>query len=86
MKKAPIKKVEKYVTEKTFEKSMLSIAKSFSRVEGALEIVIKEVRNLHEDNKYMRQTLTSVDSTVSIHDRKIDNLTMRVEKLELKVK
>ena len=84
MKKA-VKKTPKYVTEKTFESSMLAIAKSFERVEGALEIIVKELRAIHEDNKYFRQSISGLNSDGISYDRKIENLTVRVEKLEAKI-
>ena len=86
MKREASKITEKYVSEKTFESSMLSIAQNFMRIEESLGMIVKELKNLHEDNKYMRQTLSSFTSDVSRHDRKISNLDVRVEKLELKSK
>ncbi len=98
MKKVAKKITEKYVTEKTFEKHMGSIARSFAKVEesleninktlvvqqGVLQTMIKEMKNFREDNKYTRSTLSDFTGDVSSHDRKIDNLTMRVERLESK--
>ena len=86
MKKVVKKTTEKYVTEKTFETNMASIAKSFERVDAALEMVVQELKNLHEDNKYIRQTLSNFTGDVSRHDRKISDLDIRLEKLELKAK
>ncbi len=86
MKKGTKKTSEKYVTEKTFERSMLGIAQNFIRIEESLSMIVRELRNLHEDNRYMRQTLSSFTGDVSRHDRKITDLDIRVEKLELKSK
>ncbi|MCX6755097.1 MAG: hypothetical protein NT068_00960 [Candidatus Nomurabacteria bacterium] len=82
MKKVVKKTTEKYVTEKTFEKSMQSIAKSFENQDRVLDIIVKELRNIHEDNKNFRQSISSLDRDNSYNDRRIENLTMRVEKLE----
>ena len=48
----------KYVTEKTFEKSMEAIAKSFARVEESLEkhervldMILKELKNLYKSQE-----------------------------------
>ncbi|MCX6753327.1 MAG: hypothetical protein NTW62_03235 [Candidatus Nomurabacteria bacterium] len=82
MKKVVKKTTEKYVTESTFEKSMQSVARSFERVEGALDIIIKEIKTIHDDNKNFRQSISSLDRDNSYNDRRIENLTMRVEKLE----
>ena len=79
-------KAEKYVTGKTFDKSMQGIAQSFARVEESLKMVVQELKNLHEDNKYIKQTLFSFTGDVSAQDRKIQNLTVRIERLESKTK
>ena len=68
--KNPTKKTtEKYVTETrfkkfegTFEQNMRAIAKSFERIDGALEIIVKELRAIHEDNKYFRQSISGLNS------------------------
>jgi hypothetical protein len=93
MKKTIKKIAEKYVTEKTFENSMANIAKSFARVDEALELhgkilqdILKELKNMHEENKYFRQSITDLYKNGSFCDRKISNLDIRVEKLELKSK
>ncbi len=91
MKKAG-KTTEKYVTNKTFESSMKAIAKSFERVDkaleridGALEMMIKELRAMHEDNKQFRQSVSGLHSDGISYERRIENLTIRVEKLEAKI-
>ena len=50
------------------------------------EIILKEIRTIHEDNKYFRNSISSLNIDGSSYDRKIENLTIRVEKLELKQK
>ena len=83
----------KYVTEKTFEKHMGSIARSIARIDSSLarheqvmSAILKEIRAISEENKYFRQSIGSLYSDNSSHDRKIENLTMRVERLESKIK
>ena len=72
-----------YVTENTFEKHMRAIAKSLETHEKVLEGILGELRSLREDNKYIKDTLNGFVSDVSRNDRKINNLTVRVEKLEV---
>ncbi len=93
MKKVVKKTNERYVTEKTFKKfessfggNMANIARSFSRVEESLGMVVKELKNIHEDNKYSRQNISSLSSDGLSYDRRIDGLTLRVDKLESKLK
>lgn len=93
MKKIGKKKTEKYVTENTFEKHMANIAKSFNRVDESfnrvdktLEFVIKELRDIKQEQKETRKDLVSFASDVLRHDRRIEDLMIRVEKLESKSK
>jgi len=94
MKKREVKKTtEKYVTEKTFEKSMEAIAKSFARVEESLEkhervldMILKELKNLRDDHREIQHTLSNLEISFSKYDRKLEDLTLRVERLEMKVK
>lgn len=85
MKKAVKRTTEKYVTEKTFEKHMQSIARSFDRHGKVMQDILKELRQMHEDHKSSRSTLSNFVGDVSLHDRRIENLTMRVERLESKI-
>jgi hypothetical protein len=80
------KKAGKYVTESTFEKHMANIAKSFDRVDTTLESIIKELRDIKEEQKETRKDLASFASDVLRHDRRIEDLTIRVERLESKSK
>lgn len=93
MEKRIKKTTEKYVTEKTFEKSMRSIAGSFSRVDVSLEMhgkvlqeILKEIKTIHEENKYFRQSISNLNIDGLSYDRRIDNLSVRLEKLESKSK
>ena len=93
MKKGVKKITEKYVTEKTFESNMTNIAKSFARVEESLknqnlitEMILKEIRQIHEDNKYLRSSISNLNIDGLSYDRKIEDLKNRVERLETKIK
>lgn len=95
MKKHAVKnnKVEKHVSEETFksfqhnyEKSMLSIAKSFENQGKVMEMMLKEIHAIRVDYKEINKTLNNFVIDISFHERKIDNLTMRVEKLETRMK
>jgi septal ring factor EnvC (AmiA/AmiB activator) len=93
MKKAATKTTEKYVTEKTFEKAMMSIAKSFAAVNDALErqakvltSILKEIQVIHTDHEDFRKRMFQNEMTASKHDEKIEHMLIRVEKLESKVK
>lgn len=79
--------------ENTFESSMRSVAKSFARIEDSIArnsevsvLILKEIKNIQEQNKNFKQDISSLNSDGLSYDRKIENLTMRVEKLELKNK
>lgn len=92
MKKGIKKTNKKFLTEAKFDKTMLSVAKSFERVDQALdrinrtlEVITKELQAIHEDHKHFRQSISSLNSDGISYDRKIENLTIRVEKLEAKV-
>ena len=89
--------IEKYVTEKgfkntfsnfeaRFENSARDTAKSFADNAEVMALILKEIRTIHEDNKYFRQSISSLNTDGSSHDKKIENLTVRVEKLEVKAR
>ena len=86
MRKKSRKITEKFVTEATFEKHMRSIAESFTSQGQVLEMILKELQALHNDHKDTLKTLLSFTGDVSSHDRKINNLTVRVEKIETQSK
>ena len=87
------KREEKYLTEnkfkifeKSFEGNMRSIAKSFADNAEVMALILKEIRDIHEGNKHFRESMSSLYGDVFSHDKRIDNLDVRVEKLESKVK
>lgn len=93
MKKEIKKTNKKYLTEvrfqvfeETFEKHMRSIAKLFATQNEVSQMILKEIRNIHEDNKYFREGISSLNSDGLSYNKKIQNLTTRVERLELKSK
>ena len=91
MKERIQKTTEKYVTrtmfkkfESSFETNMANIARSFERHEKVMDHILKELQQMHEENKYFRQSISGLNSDGLSYDRKIDNLTVRVEKFETK--
>ncbi|MFA5936294.1 MAG: hypothetical protein WC822_00235 [Candidatus Paceibacterota bacterium] len=79
--------------EERFESSARATAKSFADVNETLknitkvtEVMLKEIRTIHEDNKYFRQSISNLNINDFSYDRKIEDLTIRVDKLELKAK
>ena len=85
MKKEIKKKTEKLLTEAKFDKTMQSVAKSFSDQAETMGLMLKEIKNIHEDNKHFRQSISGLNNDGISYDRKIENLTIRVEKLEAKI-
>lgn len=86
MKKMVKKTSPKYLTEKTFEKHMQSVAKSFADNAEVMTLILKEIRTIHEENKYFRASVSNLNIDGLSYDRKIENLTMRMEKIESKLK
>ncbi|HEY4494050.1 MAG TPA: hypothetical protein VJB95_01295 [Candidatus Paceibacterota bacterium] len=89
MKKLVKGKTKKYLTEhkfrifeKSFESNMRSIAKSFADNAEVMSLILKEIKNIHEDNKYFKENISSLNSDGLSYNRKIANLTTRVEKFE----
>lgn len=73
------------------EKLAISTANGFDRIDKKLNqhdhifnLMIKEIKTIHEDNKYFRQSISGLNIDGLSQDRKIERLTGRVEKLELK--
>ncbi|MFZ1019645.1 MAG: hypothetical protein WAN61_01470 [Minisyncoccia bacterium] len=79
--------------EGRFESSARATAKSFADVSETLKninevtiIILKEIKTIHEENKYFRQSVSSLNFDGLTYDRKISDLNIRVEKLELNAK
>ena len=91
---------EKYVTMSAFEKSMVNIARAFEKVddrfrkiedrldrhEQILERIMKELQILSEGQKEIRKSIVNIEIGLSRYDRKLEELTLRVERLESKLK
>ncbi len=86
MKKPVAKKAEKYVTEKTFEKVMESVAKTLSNQDKVMSHISTTLGEMKQDIKEIKTGLTTLEMAVLSHERKIENILVRVEKLESKVK
>ena len=77
-------------THNDIEKLAIFTAKGFDKVDKKLdqhdkifEIMIKELRDIHQDNKHFRESVSGLNNDGVFCKRKIENLTVRVEKLEL---
>ena len=71
---------------KSIDERFNGIDERLDRHEKVFETILYGIKNLHEDNKYMKSTLTGFVRDISVHGQRIDDLTIRVEKLEKKVK
>ncbi len=100
MKKVVKKITEKYLTTKTFnafedrfdkfenrfDSSARAVAKSFDDNAKVMALMLTEIREIHEDNKYFRQSISNLNIDGLSYDKKFAGLTERVEKLEAKSK
>ncbi len=107
MKKKIEKKKPKYLTEnkfgvfeKTFEKAMASIARSFSKMDQrfdqidqkfnqhdrAFTLILKQMQTFTEEAREHRQTMSSLIRTDISQEKDIDDLKIRVERLETQMK
>jgi len=82
----------KYVTEKTFnafenrfDSSARATAKSFADTAEVMALILKEIRAIHEDNKYFRESILTLNTDGSSYDKRISGLDVRVEKIESKI-
>jgi hypothetical protein len=58
----------------------------FAQYDKIFEVMLKEIKTIHEENKYFRQSISGLNFDGLAYDRKIGDLTIRVEKLELELK
>lgn len=100
MKKKETKKEFKYTTIVEFEKAMASVAQSFYREdkrsdefekilnqhEKAFIVTMKEIQAFREEMKEYRQTMSSLMHTDIKQERNVEDIKIRVERLEMKVK
>ena len=91
-------KKEEKTKKMTIDKLAIMVAKGFENTSDDIKKVnekldkhdkifqsmIKELRAMHEDHKYFRGTISNLNSDGLSYNRKIENLTVRVEKLEIK--
>lgn len=85
------KELKKYVTMTRFDDAMRSIAQSFERIEkrldthdGLFETIIQMFHQDQKKHEEFRKTLVDHAIHISHHERKIDNVTERLETLEKK--
>ena len=83
----------KYVTMSALEKAMVSVAKSFSRMDErfdkhdkAFELILKQNQKFREEGREHRQTMSSLKYTDIKQERELEDLKIRVERLETRVK
>ena len=86
MRKEVKKTTEKYVTETTFQKFFQIFEKKMTAHDEAFSLILKEIRSIHEDNKYFRQSISNLNIDGSSSERKIEDLRARVERLEMQRK
>ena len=72
--------------ENRFDSSARATAKSFADTAEVMGLILKEIRTIHEDNKYFRESISTLNTDGSSYDKRISGLDMRVEKLESKSK
>ncbi|OGI60537.1 hypothetical protein A2641_03320 [Candidatus Nomurabacteria bacterium RIFCSPHIGHO2_01_FULL_37_25] len=95
-------KKETKTKKMTIDKLVIIMNNSFERLENkmatkadlktqktqgdVLQVVLKEIKAVHEDSKSFRDNISTLYTDHVAYDRKIDNLTVRVEKLEINLK
>ena len=74
------------------DKLAISTLNNFERIESkmatkdVLEVMLKEINAIHGDTKSFRDNISTLYTDHVGYDKKISNLTVRVEKLEVKSK
>ena len=79
------------------DKLAVSTLENFERIESKMatkedlktqrevtQIMLKEINAIHADTKSFRDNISTLYTDHLAYDRKIDNLTVRVEKLEIR--
>ena|SRR3989344_597824 len=98
--KKETKKEAQYVTMSVFEKAMTAIAKSFSgmdrrfdkieqkltRHDKAFELIFKQMQIYTEEAREHRETMASLVHTDIKQERVVEDLRIRVERLEMQMK
>ena len=81
-----VAKIEKSVSEKTFEKVMEGVAKTLSNQDKVMSHISTTLGEMKQDIKEIKTGLATLEMVVLSHEKKIENILVRVEKLEAKVK
>mgnify|MGYP001571631001 CR=1 FL=1 len=68
----------------TLRKDINDVKKDVSSSTKVSNLMLKEISAIHEDNKRFRETVASLNMDGISYNRRIENLTIRVEKLEIK--
>ena len=88
------------MTVSLFEKAMASIAKSFSKIDEkfdkideklgqhdkAFTLILKQMQIFTEEAREHRQTMSSLMRTDISQEKQLEDLKIRVERLELQLK
>lgn len=78
-----------YVTIERFDNAMASIALSFERADNRLtqlaDAIMNQFQEIRAENREFRKTMADHAIYISRHERKIDDITERVEVIEKKV-
>ena len=81
------KMIEEDVVDRMATKDNIkNIDEKLDKHDKIFHSIMKELKAMHEDRKYFRATVSGLNSDGIFYNRKIENLTVRVEKLELKAK
>lgn len=98
--KKEVKKInQKYLTEgkfgvfeKHFENHMANIAKLFAKInerlaqhDKAFELILKQMQTFTEEAREHRQTMANLMHTDIRQERSVEDLRIRVERLEMKI-
>jgi hypothetical protein len=70
--------------DKKIDKEVGDVKKNVSSNTKVSNLILKEISAIHEDNKRFRETVASLNMDSISYNRRIENLTIRVEKLEIK--
>ncbi|MEK7219154.1 MAG: hypothetical protein AAB687_00575 [Patescibacteria group bacterium] len=76
----------KYVTEIKFKVSEGKFKKILDQHEKAFILILKEIQAFREEMREYRQTMSSLMHTDIKQERNVENLRIRVETLETKIK
>ncbi|MEK9181635.1 MAG: hypothetical protein AAB786_01305 [Patescibacteria group bacterium] len=63
-----------------------SVNEKLDRHDKVFHLIMKELKAMNDDRKYFKENISSLNSDGLSYNRKIENLTMRVEKLESNTK